>query len=95
MSWMEQRNEMFQKIKVRISELYRNENIKGQECFINESGMYFRLFEFPGENALCVEYAENREDAFLNRFEDGERFYLDELTEDEILKAIVEEIDET
>lgn len=93
MSWTEQRNEMFQKIKIRLNALYERENIKDKECFKHKDGLYFRLFEFPGENALCVEYALDREDAILNRFEDGDRFYLDEMTEDEMLQSIIEEIE--
>ena len=93
MNWMEQRNEMFHRINDRLAKLYVRESIKGQECFRTESGLYFRLFEFSGENALCIEYAENYEEAVKNLFEDGDRFYLDEMSEDEVFDAMVEEIE--
>lgn len=35
----------------------------------------------PGENALILCHAENQGKVELNYFEDGNRFYLDEMTE--------------
>lgn len=94
MSWMAQRNETFSKMNEQLTKLYEKVSVAGQECFRHESGMYFRLFEFPGSNALCIEYAENYEEAQKNRFEDGDLFYMDELSEDEMFNAMIKEIED-
>lgn len=95
MNWMEQRKTMLNKINGRLAELYLKARVADRECFKHRSGIYFRLFEFPGENALCIEYAENDTEAYKNRFEDGDRFFLEEYSEDEMLKAMIREIEET
>lgn len=95
MSWMEQRNATLNKINERLTKLYPKVSVAGQECFRHESGMYFRLFEFPGSNALCIEYAENDAEAQKNRFENGDRFFLQEFSEDEMFEEMIKEIEET
>ena len=94
MSWMEERNRIFSSIKTKLSGQYEQEDINGNICFKNKNGMYFRLFEFPGENALCIEYAENKKDAASNMFEDGDRYYIDELNEYQMYEAMIKEIEE-
>lgn len=64
-----------------------------QKCFLAPNGYFFRLFEFPGDYALAIEYAETEDDAKRNRFEDGDRFYLSELSEDELFHAMINEIE--
>lgn len=94
MNWMEQRNTMWNKINDRLTKLYPKINIAGQEYFKHEKGMCFRIFEFPGSNALCIEYADNIAEAQINRFEDGDRFFLDEFSEDEMFEAMIKEIED-
>lgn len=63
-------------------------------CFVNESGVPFRIFAFPMEFAICVEYAESESDAALGRFEDGDRFYLEDFQSiEEIANAVFAEIE--
>lgn len=94
MSWMAQRNATFNKINEQLTKIYEKTSVAGQECFKHARGKYFRLFEFPGSNALCIEYAENYEEAQKNRFEDGDRFFLGEFSEEEMLNAMLEEIED-
>lgn len=92
MSWMEQRKKRFEKINSELKKMYKTEICCNQETFINGEGR-FRIFEFTGENALCLEYAESENEARLNLFEDGDRFYLDEYPDEEkMLQAMIEEI---
>lgn len=94
MSWMEQRRKIFNKMSEQLARRYEKEIVKNQECFKHESGSFFRLFEFPGENALCIEYAESYEEAQKNRFEDGDRFYIDEMDEEKMFAAMIKEIED-
>lgn len=58
-----------------------------------EGEFYFRIDEFPGEFALVIEYAENKKQAIRGIFgEDGDRFYLDEMDEDEMFAAMCQEV---
>lgn len=94
MSWTEQRKKMLSKINERLTMFYEKETISGHECFKHKSGMYFRVFEFPGSNALCIEYADNKEEAHKNRFENGDRFFLEDYDKDEMLEAMICEIND-
>lgn len=85
---------MFNRIDERLARIYEKESVAGRECFKHVSGMRFRLFEFPGENALCIEYAENYEEAQKNRFEDGDCFSIEEFTEEKIFEAMIKEIED-
>lgn len=56
-----------------------------ETCFKGPDGAYYRVDHFS--NLYVIEYAENEEDAKLNRFEDADT-YEDSLTEEEIISAI-------
>lgn len=96
MNWTEQkvkRNKRYQAIYKMLEERYKTERCNGKENFRYNDG-WFRLFEFPGEYALCIEYANNKEEAEVNGYEDGDRFYLDEMSEEEMLQAMIKEIED-
>ncbi len=60
-----------------------------------EGELYFRIDEFPGEFALVIEYVENKKDAIRGIFgEDGDRFYLEDMDEDEMFEAMLKEVTE-
>lgn len=59
----------------------------------DEEQVYFRIDVFPDEYALVIEYAENKAKAIRGIFgEDGDLFYLDEMDEDEMFEAMLEEV---
>ena len=59
----------------------------------SEGEFYFRVDEFPGEFALVIEYAEKQRDAIRGIFgEDGDRFYLEDMNEDEMFEAMLKEV---
>lgn len=86
------RNERFNAISERMSRRFSSENIKGRKFYKNGPTCYFRLDEFPGENALVIEYADNKNSAENNMLEDGERFYCDKLSEEQMFNEMLKEI---
>lgn len=59
--------------------------------FVSEEGNLFSLDFICEYNAIVVEHANNQYDAEKNCLEDGDLFYVEEMTTDEIIKAIVDE----
>lgn len=64
-------------------------------CFFASNGAVCRLDSIGNEyNALVIEYADNLEMAKKGIFgEDGDLFYMDEMSEDEMLEAMIKEIE--
>lgn len=86
--------EMLEKIAEKAKERYREKTFGKYSCLVNANGEPFRIFAFPGEKAICIEYAESENDAALGRFEDGDRFYLEDFQSLEALtEAVFAEID--
>lgn len=81
-------------LEIILTRKYPVKFINHQQCFLKPSGEVFSVQKFPGSDAIVVEYAENEADAVLYRFEDGDRFYLDEMEEPELIQAILREIEE-
>lgn len=61
--------------------------------FLTEDGRVFFLTGIRDYNAVVVEYAESLAEASVNRFEDGDLFFIDDLPEEEMLSAIISEIE--
>ena len=51
------------------------------------------LLYTSGAMALVIEYADTEQEARQNALEDGDRFYLDETTLDEMLRLMIAEIE--
>ena len=78
-----------------LRKLYKADVINGTECFFLPSGTIIHLESMGDEfNAIVVGYADNLAEAKNNRFEDGDLFYMDELNEEDMLKAIIKEIED-
>ena len=67
--------------------------VNGLSCFYTPTGSVVVVDVMPGENAIVLGHADNLAEAELNRFEDGDRFYLDEMDEDAMFAAIIQEIE--
>ena len=95
MNSMEQKrkNDVLREIDRRFREIYPTQRYGKNECFLSSKGQIFRPFAFTGDNALAIEYAETPDDAEKNLFEDGDRFYLSELSISELFKAMVAEVE--
>lgn len=81
------------KIDQRFSSVYSPLLIHGEICFCTPTGRIVMVQEMPGENALVLGHTDNLAEAELYRFEDGDRFYLDEMTETEMFEAMIHEIE--
>ena len=67
-------------------------NINEKNCFILSNNVVIHIDMIKGMRALVVEYADNIDEAKINRFEDGDLFYIDEYDEGNMLKSILNEI---
>ena len=87
MNSMEQKrkNDVLRGIDRRFREIYPTQRYGKNECFLSSKGQIFRPF--------AIEYAETPDDAEKNLFEDGDRFYLSELSISELFKAMVAEVE--
>lgn len=74
----------------RLESIVIDDNI----CFFASNGAVCRLDSIGNDyNALVIEYADNIEMAKKGIFgEDGDLFYMDEMSEDEMFEAMLEEI---
>lgn len=80
-------------VKAALSAKYRTVNLDGEKFFVATDGAFFRVGVFPGAMALVIEYADTEQEARQNALEDGDRFYLDETTLDEMLRLMIAEIE--
>lgn len=96
MSLMEQKNETKKRrsnLEQRLAQQFEQLYVRDALCFQRADGVIFSLCSFPGEKAIVIEYAETLEEAKLNRFEDGDRFYLEEMDEETMFQAMLREIE--
>ena len=81
------------KITERLAAQYEEVLIDKHKFFAATDGSLFRVSVFPGEMALVIEYADSAEDARKNALEDGDRFYLDEMDLETMVRNMVAEIE--
>lgn len=77
----------------RCAALYPQEKIGDQVWYITPSGEVFSFISLPDWGAILAEYAENKATAVYDS-EDGDLLYLDNMTEDEMLAAILAELEQ-
>ena len=80
---MEKRKEVKKKIDSRLSLLFKQTTIQGETFFLNDQDVPFRVCTLEPD-ILVVEYGDT--------WEDGDCFYLGEMTEEEIYQAILHEV---
>lgn len=80
-------------VKAALSAKYRTVDFGGENFSVATDGAFFRVGVFPGAMALVIEYADTEQEARQNALEDGDRFYLDETTLDEMLRLMIAEIE--
>lgn len=93
MTQKETRSKMIEKMENRLSGMFEGVEINGKRCFLTAQGSVFHVCGLGGTyNSLVIEYADNLEDAKMNRMEDGDLFPMDEYDEDEMFQAMIKEI---
>lgn len=76
----------------RLSNEFERIEVNGLNCFRLQSGEVVNLIVFNDRKAIAAQYAENIDAAKCNLFEDGELWYTDEMTEDEIFDSLLMEM---
>ena len=97
MTRMEMRSQIedrIAKLNGRLAKEYQKRTVGERECFIRKDGFLFALDYILPYEAIVIEYAENESEAKLNRFEDGDLFYLKEMDEEAMLQAMLREIEQ-
>lgn len=95
MTQKEMRSNRIEILNSRLAQRLENTVIDGCICFFTSNGAVCRLDSIGNEyNALVIEYADNLEMAKKGIFgEDGDLFYMDEMSEDEMFEAMIGEIE--
>lgn len=57
------RNERLRYMEEQISKRYATCEVNDKRCFVTSKGIVFSIFEFPSEDALCIEYADSQLEA--------------------------------
>lgn len=87
-----QRTDCLARLNQLLGQRYDLCTITGKDFFKCPDGVCFLASFFPGENAIVIEYAEDEKAAAQNQLEDGDLFYLDDFSEEELFKQILKEI---
>lgn len=77
-----------------FAEKFDNFAVGSRSCFGLPDGRVIALDTLDAYDALVIEYADNYEEARINRFEDGDLFYLDEMNEETMFQAMLREIEQ-
>ena len=85
-------SELLKKLESRLSNEFEQIDVNGLICFLLPSGVVANLVDFAEYKAVAVEYADDITKAKKNLFEDGDLFYVEEMTEEEIFAALLEEM---
>ncbi|MBQ8559057.1 MAG: hypothetical protein IJ439_03630 [Tyzzerella sp.] len=96
MTQMEMRLSRKEILSERLAQKFESITIDERTCFLIKDGFVCRLDSMSEPyNALVIEYADNLELAKKGIFgEDGDLFYMDEMSESEMFEAMVREIEE-
>lgn len=94
MTEKEMRLKRIDDINEKLKKKYKYIEITGTLLFVLETGIVFRIDSIGKFNAIVIEYADDIESAKKGIFgEDGELFYMNDMNEDEMYEAMVEEIE--
>ena len=89
-----QKNSIKNRLEQLLSDQFEMLSLNGAQCFQKKDGTVFMISAFPDEDAIVVEYADSFSDAKLNRFEDGDRFYLGEISIEALFQQVLREINQ-
>lgn len=69
-------------------------NVSGKKCFMVGNDEFFMVTGLSWENAIVIEHASSKAEAEKNMFEDGDLFYMEELSNKEMFESMVKEIED-
>ena len=88
-----QRKNRIEALEKSLDERYQKEQFENGVFYKIDSKNYFRLDSIADPDGIVIEHGERNEDAIWY-LEDGDVFYLDEMSEEETLKAIIQEVEQ-
>lgn len=91
---MKSLNDRYERLNRELARLFSTQNIKGQRCYVGPKETFFFPTLISSWGAIVIEYAHGIREAVLNQYEDGDRFYLDELDDEALLAAVLAEIEQ-
>lgn len=97
MTSMEIKSQIEERIKIlenRLEGIYEKRRVNGLTCFVLENGSWITLDYLLPFGALVIGHADNEDEARLNRFEDGDLFYLEDMDEETMFQAMLNEIEQ-
>lgn len=68
--------------------------VRERKCFTVSEQEFFIVSRLLCFNAIVIEHAFSETEAKKNVFEDGDLFYIDELTEEEMFNEMIKEIED-
>lgn len=76
----------------RLRKIYEERKINGEDWFIlpNQVAIHVDIIE---ENRLVIEFADNVEKAKIHMADDGQSYYLDDYTPEEMFNEMMKEIE--
>ena len=80
-------------LESRFSGMYEKRIMNGRSCFIRPDGSIFTLDCLVSYGAIVIGYAENKDEALQERFEDGDLFYLENIDEETMYQSMLQEIE--
>lgn len=82
-------------IENKLTERYTKVGVDGNEYFYNEKdNCYFKITVLPRSiNAFVIEYADGLVEAKNGGSEDGDLFYVDDMTKEQMLEEMIQEIE--
>ena len=76
-----------------LESIYKSCEINGKKCFLRSDGVLFAVDYIASFGAFVIEYADSMMDAELNRYEDGDLFYISDQDEKTLFQRIIQEIE--
>lgn len=86
--------ELLKRLEDRLSRVFEIVTVGNNVCFRLDNGTIAHLIAFVDWKCIVVEYADNVKEAKKNMYEDGDQFYISEMSEEDLFNAIVEEMSE-
>ena len=77
----------------RLKSRYKLIVINDENCFLTKNKEIIHLTGLEDFNAIVTEHAETIEEARKHMYDDGDLLYMDEMNEDEMYEAILNEIE--
>lgn len=92
MTSTETRNQRKEALNNRFARMFKEQPVNGMKCFLLEDGQLFHVDTFMDKDCLVLEFAESAETAKQYEFEDGDRYYMEDMDEEQMYEAMLEEL---